>query len=580
MSDHPVTGSTDNSHAASDSGLPAKRRPSWPLALLFLVPVLAVGTYAARMLDRAPAAALGERDLAEHSGLALDLSRPDALIESDSLAQLPRDLLRMPLLRDVLTEDLVFYYESNADRLGIAGALRRIVYEHELTLRDSLIEELLDQPAEVALWRGRDGKLGHILLRIERGSLARLLQPLAEVAASDTQLSVAGELHVEGESVPVLRLRYNAGRALLMVAHADNLLVLSSPAMLQEDEGAQSRLGKAQAETLERLLAEGSGFPQRFGLGERWSTHRLTVSSEYLALGYGQFVPRLAGIRMEMDGQGWSGAIALQPETDADSAAEPLWSALPMGASACTAVPLSRTALAPLFAELGTAELLPAELGKRLGGPLALCWYGSSRLHTPLLVTRLGEGPEDASDLDLFQAFESMVGAYEARAEGGRFPVEQLSVGKAVVWKRAVGSSHGLHPASAHPQPESLSNEAWFRVALARHGRLLLFSLDDALVEQALATLDQRFPPLSETLPPDREIPLYIAADSLASLIEKETLRSLPADLEPLFRNAAENHLLPKLRALGQHQRFALSLPRAPSVSAEWTWLSLDWTAL
>ena len=195
MSDHPVTGSTDNSHAAPDSGLPAKRRPSWPLALLFLVPVLAVGTYAARILDRAPAAALGERDLAEHSGLALDLTRPDALIESDSLAQLPRDLLRMPLLRDVLTEDLVFYYESNADRLGIAGALRRIVYEHELTLRDSLIEELLDQPAEVALWRGRDGKLGHILLRIERGSLARLLQPLAEVAASDTQLSVAGALH-------------------------------------------------------------------------------------------------------------------------------------------------------------------------------------------------------------------------------------------------------------------------------------------------------------------------------------------------------------------------------------------------
>ena len=33
----------------------------------------------------------------------LDLTYPDALIDSQRLSQLPRDVLRVPLLRDVLT---------------------------------------------------------------------------------------------------------------------------------------------------------------------------------------------------------------------------------------------------------------------------------------------------------------------------------------------------------------------------------------------------------------------------------------------------------------------------------------------
>lgn len=57
----------------------------------------------------------------------LDLTYPDALIDSQSLSQLPRDVLRVPLLRDVLTEDFVAYYEGNEDRLSVAGALRRLV---------------------------------------------------------------------------------------------------------------------------------------------------------------------------------------------------------------------------------------------------------------------------------------------------------------------------------------------------------------------------------------------------------------------------------------------------------------------
>ncbi|WP_048273786.1 DUF2138 family protein, partial [Pseudomonas aeruginosa] len=72
-----------------------------------------------------------------------DLRKPDALIESVSLSRLPKEILEVPLLRDTLTEDFVFYYENNGDRLGLTGTLRRIIYEHDLTLKDSLVEELL-----------------------------------------------------------------------------------------------------------------------------------------------------------------------------------------------------------------------------------------------------------------------------------------------------------------------------------------------------------------------------------------------------------------------------------------------------
>ena len=148
--------------------------------------------YAARYVAPPPPQPAPER-----SALQLDLARPDALIESRSLAQLPKDLLRVPMLKDALSEDFVFYYQSNADRLGLIGTLRRIAYEHELELRDTLVQELLDQPAQIALWRGEDGKLAHALLRLKRGALAKTLQPLAQVAADDKQLAQVGTLMLE-----------------------------------------------------------------------------------------------------------------------------------------------------------------------------------------------------------------------------------------------------------------------------------------------------------------------------------------------------------------------------------------------
>ncbi|TBU89514.1 DUF2138 domain-containing protein [Phytopseudomonas dryadis] len=519
------------------------------------------------------------RELGERSELGLDLQRPDALIESASLSRLPRDLLAVPLLRDTLTEDFVFYYEHNADRLGLIGSLRRIIYERDLKLRDNLLDELLDQPADVALWRGADGKLKHFLMVIQRGGLARLLEPLAHVALDDRQLSRAGELRVDGSSVPLYRLTYLGDRSLLLASHGDKLLVLSSPGMLLGEDELPGRDATA---AVEALLDGDNPFPARFGLKRRaQEQQRISLSGEYVALGYQRFFPAFAGLRFEKNEQGWHSFLALnevddQPRLDF----KPIWQAMPMGASACVALPVAPGSAERLLARVGASKEVGADLEKRLGSAAGLCWYADSRLHSPLLVTYLDEAVTPELDEAIGGLFDSMIGAFEPYVEDGRFPLESRSETDGHRWQREVGSNFGQYPAAQSSAPDALASRGFFRVSLARHGSTLLFSLDDRLVDKALDTLGKRFPPLAEVLPRDALVPGYFAPDSLSRLLERETLESLPANYEPVFRNAADTHLLPKLRAMGGYGQFALSLPADTAAGDDWQWIALEWRAL
>ncbi|MNW14226.1 hypothetical protein D3C71_2123950 [compost metagenome] len=50
--------------------------------------------------------------------------------------------------------------------------------------------------------------------------------------------------------------------------------------------------------------------------------------------------------------------------------------------------------------------------------------------------------------------------------------------------------------------------------------------------------------------------------------------------MEPVFRNAAETHLLPKLKVLAGQRKYALSLPAGIQADESWKWLPLEWRAL
>ncbi len=521
---------------------------------------------------------------AELASDKLGMSRPDGLLETHSLSQLPKDLLAVPFLKETLTEDFVFYYEAHADRLGLIGSLRRIIYEHDLKLQDSLIEQLFDQPADVALWRGADGRLKDFLLVMDRGGLAKVLEPLAKVALDDSQLTTVATVKVGTDDVTLYQLTYNASKALLFASHGDKLVVLSNPTKLYDSEGgASEEPGSVSTQSIAALLNGDKLFPEAFGLPPRVPEvkQRLSVNASVLAMGYQRFIPNFAGLRFDMDDKGWHSFLAMDElDNQPDFDFKPIWQAMPMGASACVALPLATEQQKPLLVKLGAEESVAQALTEHMAGAAGLCWYADSRLYTPLLVASLNDDDSAKLDGDLGNLFGSMVGAYEGNVEEHAFPVVEKQEGQSHQWQRQVSSNFGPYKAKDAENPDAITGKAFMKVSLARHGSTLLFSLDDKLVDKALGTLDKRFPPMADVVPKDLLMPVYFGPESMAQLMQQETLDSLPQDMEPVFYNAAQTYLIPKLRKLGGYGKYALTLPEGSEPDGHWQWLPLEWKAL
>lgn len=217
--------------------------------------------------------------LVVHNNLQIDLNEPDLFLDSDSLSQLPKDLLTIPFLHDVLSEDFVFYYQNHADRLGIEGSIRRIVYEHDLTLKDKLFSSLLDQPAQAALWHDKQGHLSHYMVLIQRSGLSKLLEPLLFAATSDSQLSKTeiSSIKLNSETIPVYQLRYNGNNALMFATYQDKMLVFSSTDMLFKDDQQDTEAAAIASD----LLSGKKRWETSFGLEERTAEKRQYASASW-----------------------------------------------------------------------------------------------------------------------------------------------------------------------------------------------------------------------------------------------------------------------------------------------------------
>ena len=490
------------------------------------------------------------------NSLKLDLSRPDALVRTKSLSTLPRDLLTVPLARDVLREEFLFYYEQSEDRLGLKGSLRRIAYEHELGWGDQLLRMVLDQPAEVALWRDADGSLKHFAIAVSRSQLTRLLEEAGKIALKDTQMRVAGSLRVAGDSVPVYALNYAWQRTLLFAAHGQRLVILSHPGMLYG--GGDGKHGDGTAEkTVASLLAPEAAKQNVFHAQFHLDTaapegHSIAVKADFLSFGYQPFFSALEALRFDFQHGAWQSKVLLNADKlkngGYDSSA--LWSQLPHNPSACFSVPVDWTALQPVLKRLGSKTSEPvAPLAGHLQGPAAACWYGTSRLHTPVFVaTRSAQAGDDAVYGRLFEA-----------AIGGKDPVRKTT-GKdgATRWERSVATALGQS-----------------KPALAVAGNTVVFSTDGKLVDQVLAVRRKQAPAASDLLPDGARTIGLIAPASLARLIQLEAFDTLPANNEPVLRAAANEHLVPRLNALKKYPPLRMVLKRQPASGTSWE--TLEW---
>lgn len=518
----------------------------------------------------------------------IELGQPDALIRSAHLSALPRDLLRVPLLHDVLSEDFVSYYEINEARLSLAGTLRRIAYEHKLEFGDEVIRRVLDEPAEVALWRGDRGRLQYWALVSQRNGLSRLLQGIANVALDDSQLRKVGQIKVDGDDTTLYALAYGYQRNLLFAVHGERMVALSDPGMLLDDEGAVdgdrgdlvSRLLDGDNAVLawaKSALAGGDG-PKLEGI----KGHQLLVSAKFLSFGYQPFFPGIEALRFDFaDGeQPWSTRALIDPaKLPGQWNSSELWRVLPTDAAACASLPVDWASTRPVLAAVVGAEDADS-LSSAFAGPAAACWYGKSRLSSPLFVAKLAK-PELAESMQgqLQAVFSQVIGAYEAGSgtADGRLGLEvNQNASGGMQWQRDVSARYGSALAGESMHADQLSSGRFFPVTMALADGYVLFSPDGSLVKDALSVLAHSWPAMADDMDGDtRHVVARISPDALAKLAERESFAALPQSQEPVFRNAATQYLIPRLHALGDYPALSLRLP--DPLPGKRGWVPVQW---
>jgi len=517
--------------------------------------LIGVGLLAAALLAYR---AWGWNRMGDVNSLGLNLAQPDALVVTSSLSTLPRDLLTVPLAHDLLREDFLFYYEQTEDRLGLKGSLRRIAYEHQLAWGDQLLRMVLDQPAEVALWRDADGALKHYAIAVSRNQLTRLMEEAGKVALKDTQMTLAGELRIDNDKVNVYALQYAYQKTLLFAARGDRMVILSHPGMLYG--GKDNKDGDPAAEKIiASLLAADKGkqqlFRPQFHLDKvPGQGHSIAVKADFLSFGYQPFFGALQALRFDFDKGHWQSKVLVDAaklgQGGYDSRA--LWQTLPYDPAACFAVPVDWAATKNLFQRFGADQA--ASLSAAFHGPAAACWYGSSRMHTPVFVGTLAK-QAGASNTD------APLGAVYSTLIAGQGEVKKTVSGGVTRWQRKVTTAMG----DTTP-------------TLALAGDTVVFSADSALVDQVLAVKAKRAPAAIDKLQDPTHVVGLIAPAALARLVQAEAFDTLPAKEEPVLRAAADEHLVPRLDALKKYPPYRMVLKLLPASGVAWQ--DLDWQAV
>lgn len=529
----------------------------------------------------------------------VDLAAPDAYISTPALSRLPRDLVKSPLARDVLTPDFAFYYEENEERLALVGSLKRIAFEHETTVADRLLQLVLDEPAEVALWKDDKGAPRYWLIAMTRGALAKIAQNAGPLVANDGQLSKIGTLPGADGATSVIALTLSSRRTFAIVARGDRVVVLNDPGLLFDDN---RQLDPEAAKTVAALLspraADQGLYRRHFGLGAPGTDHVLLADSSLLSLGYRDFFPGLQALQVDVAPGGATLRTQLRVAGDRTLPALPvsatLWSGVPMGAAACSWLPADWSRARALLDAAADAQAAKPDsadddaasaprkaasaprkpaakdpvdpkpawerLVAKLDGPAAVCWYTRSQMHTPLLVAHLRAGTTPA-------AVDPGLGLLANWLIGGD-AVAQARPKSAVAarrWQQDVSAPYGAVSAGGR-----------YRATLARDGAWVSFSPDDKLVDLALSAQERRYPSVGDTLPTGAATLAMVAPKQVADLVQREAFAVLPAQQE-LFRQAALAHLVPRLDALRRWPDVHAAPVGTPSAQG---WVDVVWTPL
>ncbi len=340
----------------------------------------------------------------------INLGTPDVWVHSQNLALLPHDLLQVPLLKSLLTEDFLYFYQQDVDWLSLQGAMRRISFEHDLKWSDDLLKDVANAPTDVYLWRDGTHALRYWAVSVQRDYLLTLAQQIAQLKwAADKQVSEIGRVSVDGDDVPLLKVTLSATRSMIVVAHGNRLVLLSDSAMLSREQGKLDSHADAFVQT---LLAKDPA--QRGKLISGPQAPHMTIeqpqtiwmSNRFFAQGYGALVPDVQALRFDYDGSKWTGkANTRHVVPDAQ-----IWTQIPAYAALCSSTSVDWTQVEAVLqtAQAPLEQLLKNKTLESLSPTGAVCWYAENGddVAQPLFIALRGDKSTALAPADIQALFD------------------------------------------------------------------------------------------------------------------------------------------------------------------------------
>lgn len=552
----------------------------------------------------------------------IDIKTPDVVILSQNLSQLPKDILSIPVLNEVLTEDLVFYYDNAPSRLSIQGTVNRIAFEHNLSMQEKLVKQVLSEPSEFYAWKGETGRPDYWMAVTKNTYLTKMGEVIGKIALNDSQLIEAGTLKVDGNNIPLYALKYQ-GHTGLFASHKDKFIFLSDAGMLFEqteqeakepaikvraeykysEDGkesitpasipnAQKPKGKLISERVrmvEDLLSvdvkkQENTIKMRLN-GLPKEGHHVYLSPSLLTLGYERLMPGFNGIRFDYQQGKWQNQIAVTPSDLPEQkwANINLFQAAPQNAALCGSSPINWEKMDQEVQKINIINNAGIDF-KRFGTPVLTCWFEDSPFAAPLFITQLKPNEGNAEKTNqieqYYNLFGQIIGAKEYTNKE-RFPLEKKQVTSDIVlMTRIVSARYGSHEVKnlSKEQADKLSANRYFPVTMAVAGSYVFFSPNEDLVNQAIAVYQKKYPALTDKMKSPNNTLLWIRPDALARLINLQSNKLIEPNSD--VNNVLKTQIKPKLDLIAKQPEWAVSMDDLPKNSSNGlSWLPLNWQA-
>ena len=553
--------------------------------------------------------------LSQVDAIHIDMAKPDVVIQSDSLNQLPSKLLTIPVIKDILTQDVVFYYQEAPAKQSLQGALQRLAFDHNLRFEDRIIDKMLARKGDLYVWKGHTNKPDHWLFVGNSDAFSKFSEVLAKVALDDSQLIQVDTIKVDGNKIPLYALTYQ-GKTGLFAATAERVVFLSDAGMLMDlkskpakelqleakidtdkdgnekvtplpmpkAEKPDGKLISERANMVEKLLSKRPENQQTINQGLGLSKaaqhpHSVYFSAAMLTLSYQDFMGGFQGSRFEFDGNTWQQAIALKPSLlpNHEWNGTDLFAHMPHNAAFCANAPIEWNSLNTQAKKLPTTT--DALNLAQFNSPVLACWYAGSPAAAPLFVTKLPKTEQREAQLAaLQQVFSDVIGAKEYTHKQ-RFEVSRKETQGVVVNERIVSARYGSHDTDDLPATtaKELSATSYFPVRYAVSGDYVWFSPNGDLVEQAVAVSQQQAPALAEQMQQQNSALLWVNGAELAKWLQQQTSAVIAEDSD--MRTVLSQRLTPKLRLIsssGSWQVQADTKSLNPS-SNNTQWVNVTW---